>query len=113
MPHCIIEYTSDVEKDVDIKNLIDVAYDSLVESELFNNSAIKARARRIELFRSGLDRNDYIHITLRILPGRSDEQKSLASTIMLKNISPLVKSVKSLSVEVVDLHGPSYAKRLI
>ena len=75
MPHCIIEYTRGVENEIKISKLVDVAYEGVVNSGIFNSNAIKVRAIPFEFYKSGLKPNDYIHIKLRILSGRTIEQK--------------------------------------
>lgn len=112
MPHCIIEYTRDLEKTVDIKNLVDVAFESIYQSGLFKRTVIKARAYPVDYYKSGLEGDDHIHLTVKILPGRTDEQKKALTDIIIENLEPIVGNVKSTSVEVVDLHGPSYNKIL-
>ena len=67
MPHCIIEYTRNVEADINIPKLLDIAFEAVASSGHFNREAIKARAIPFDLYKSGLSRNDYIHVKLRIL----------------------------------------------
>lgn len=112
MPHCIIEYTSELEPALDIKRLVINAFDGIEQSGLFDPTAIKVRATKLDYYKSGLDRNDFIHLTVKILPGRTDEQKKLLTEKILEKVTPIVGNTKSTSVEVVDLHGPSYNKRL-
>ena len=39
MPHCIIEYTRGVENEIKISKLVDVAYEGVVNSGIFNSNA--------------------------------------------------------------------------
>lgn len=110
MPHCIIEYTRDRENKVDVANLVNTAFDAIDSSGLFASTAIKVRAIPLDHYKSGLDSDDFIHLTIKILPGRTDQMKKDLSAIVLKNIKPLVADTKSTSVEIVDLHGESYDK---
>lgn len=112
MPHCIIEYTSELEPELDIKRLVDVVFDGIEQSGLFDTTAIKVRANKLNYYKSGLDRNDFIHLTVKILPGRTDQQKLLLTESILNKIEQVVGNTKSTSIEVVDLHRPSYNKRL-
>ncbi|MDG1858498.1 MAG: 5-carboxymethyl-2-hydroxymuconate Delta-isomerase [Emcibacteraceae bacterium] len=110
MPHCIIEFTRDLENAIDMNRLVDVAFESIEKTDLFNRSAIKCRAIPLDYFKSGLERDDYIHITVKILPGRTTEQKQLLTQSVIDEVSKIVGRIQSLSVEVVDLHGESYNK---
>ena len=112
MPHCIIEYTSEIERFLDLKRLVDVTFDGIEQSGLFDKTAIKVRANKLDYYKSGLDRDDFIHLTIKILPGRTDRQKWLLTDNILDKIEQVVGNTKSTTIEVVDLHKPSYNKRL-
>jgi len=79
MPHCVIEYTKNLSPEVDVDNMVDVTFETIVQAEIFNKSAIKVRAISYDHYKSGLTKDYFIHITIRILPGRTPEQKSTLS----------------------------------
>ena len=54
-----------------------------------------------------------MHVTLRLLDGRSDEQKAMLSESVLGRIEPLLPAVASVGVEIVDMHRASYRKRVL
>ena len=112
MPHCIIEYTSELEPALDVRGLINLSFEGIDQTGLFDPTAIKVRATKLDYYKSGLDRDDFIHMTVKILPGRTDDQKKLISESILEKVEKIVGNTKSTSVEIVDLHGPSYNKRL-
>ena len=53
---------------------------------------------------------DFIHVTLKILSGRSIEQKTMLSRSVLGMLEMFVLEKASISVEVVDIERESYAK---
>jgi len=110
MPHCIIEYTRNVEDQIKISKLVEVAYEGVVSSGIFNPKAIKVRAIPFEFYKSGLERSDYIHVKLRILSGRTIEQKKEISDYMIECIKPHIGQTKSLTLEVIDMDIRSYGK---
>lgn len=110
MPHCIIEYTRDIEKKIDMKNLMDVAFEAVDSSGLFDRKAIKARTISFDQFKSGQDRNDYIHISVKILSGRTTDQKKSLSQHMVDKLAPHVGNTKSLTVDIVDMDIDTYSK---
>ncbi len=110
MPHCVIEYTRDIENDVDIKKLMEIAFDAVNGSGLFDRTAIKARAIGYDNFMSGQDRDDYIHISVKILSGRTAEQKKMLSGHVIEKLTPHVGKTKSLTVDIIDMDIDSYAK---
>ena len=112
MPHCVIEYTRDVEKDVDIKKLMETAFEAVDSSGLFDRKAIKARTIGYDNFMSGQDWDDYIHVSVKILSGRTPAQKQNLSNHMIEKLAPHVGKTKSLTVDIVDMDIDSYAKRI-
>ena len=112
MPHCIIEYTRDLESKVDIKNLIDVAFEAIEGTGLFDKTAIKGRAIAFDIYKSGQDRDDYIHVKMRILSGRTPDQKKQLSALVLNALKPHIGDTKSLTVEIIDMDIESYGKSI-
>lgn len=110
MPHCVIEYTRDVEQKIDINNLLDVAFSAVETSGQFDRAAIKARAIGFDIFKSGQSRDEYIHIKLRILSGRTPEQKKQLSDHMVEKLRSHIGNTKSLTVEIIDMDISSYGK---
>ncbi|WP_417763115.1 5-carboxymethyl-2-hydroxymuconate Delta-isomerase [Shewanella sp.] len=102
MPHVIIEYSQAVAQQVAEAELVKCAHQATEASGLFNPMAIKTRARAYEFFRLGApEADDFVHITIRLLPGRTEEQKRALSQGVYDAIAAMVEA--SLSVEVLDL----------
>ncbi len=110
MPHCIISYTRDVEQDINIKSLLDVAFGAVESAGLFDRASIKARAIGYDIYKSGQSRNDYIHIDLKILSGRTAQQKKELSDHLMNTISPHIGRTKSLTIDIIDMDIASYGK---
>ena len=53
------------------------------------------------------------HISLHLLDGRNDAQKTLLSEALLARILPLLPEVISVGVEIIDMHRTSYRKRVL
>ncbi|MGF1754062.1 5-carboxymethyl-2-hydroxymuconate isomerase [Vibrio makurazakiensis] len=111
MPHCIIEHSSSIES----ADLNQKVFLGALESNLFepDGGDIKVRSIAYENYQTGTVKEDFIHVTLRILSGRNDEDKLLLSnSVMFQLISvPLVGA--SLTVEVVDIDRNSYSKQVV
>jgi 5-carboxymethyl-2-hydroxymuconate isomerase len=110
VPHCVIEYTRNIEAEINISDLLGVAFEGVASCGHFNREAIKARAIPFDIYKSGLDRDDYIHIKLRILSGRTPEQKKQISDHMIEQLIAHVGRTKSLTVEIIDMDIGSYGK---
>ena len=83
MPHCIIEYSKELENEIDPKLMINAAHQGALASGLFEESHIKSRTILYQHYKTGTKDLRFIHITARILSGRT-----------LKG--PLIKSHKIL-----------------
>ncbi|MEZ5759332.1 MAG: 5-carboxymethyl-2-hydroxymuconate Delta-isomerase [Emcibacteraceae bacterium] len=110
MPHCVIEYTRDIEKKVDMSALLDVAFEAVLSSGHFDRASIKARAIAFDIYKSGQSRDDYIHVKLRILSGRTAEEKNFLSDHLVAALGPHIGNTKSLTVEIIDMDRGSYGK---
>ncbi|MDA7417816.1 5-carboxymethyl-2-hydroxymuconate isomerase [Xenophilus arseniciresistens] len=117
MPHIVIEHTT---------NLPPLPWDDMlaaVTSELAGSAQVedeadlKARVLHTDAFRVGLagQGRAFIHVTVRILAGRSAAQKrdfsDRVTRGMLARMPPLPAGLAAhLSVEVVDMDRESYRK---
>ncbi|MFV2032400.1 MAG: 5-carboxymethyl-2-hydroxymuconate Delta-isomerase [Gammaproteobacteria bacterium] len=113
MPHCIIEYSHEVADQVSIDDLIAAAHRGAMDSGLFDEYDIKTRAMACLHHRTGQTQDSFVHVTLRLLSGRNDQQKSLLSEKLLASIEPLLPNVASVGVEICDMHSESYRKRVL
>lgn len=117
MPHIIIEYTP---------NLTDLPFDAMLAEvtrrladspEVEDEADLKARVVRADAFRVGLadSQRGFIHVTLRILEGRTDQAKQDFSQRVADGMRAHMPVFAAgltvhLSVEVVDMHRASYRK---
>ena len=76
MPHLVIEYSEDVAQQADIDAVVAAAHDGAMDSGLFPEYDIKTRAAAYKYHRTGQTRDSFVHVSVHLLDGRSDEQKS-------------------------------------
>lgn len=110
MPHCIVEYSADFDKEFDIESLIETVHHSSLNTGLFSEQAIKCRAIAYPHYSVGAEKKHFIHVTIKILPGRTVDQKIQLGQLVQKDLSNLVNSAADISVEVIDLAGDTYFK---
>jgi 5-carboxymethyl-2-hydroxymuconate isomerase len=117
MPHIVIEYTP---------NLVDLPFDAMLAAvtrelaqspEVGDEADLKARVLRAEAFRVGLAEAGmgFIHVTVRILAGRSAAAKKDFSDRVTRGMLGCMPAMPAglsayLSVEVVDMDRDSYRK---
>lgn len=113
MPHVIIEHSEDVAGQMAIDDLIAALHEATLSSGLFPEHDIKTRAIAYRHHRTGQTRDSFVHVAVHLLDGRSDEQKCALSEAILAAIEPLLPGVASVGVEIIDIHRPSYRKRVL
>ncbi|NQY25045.1 MAG: 5-carboxymethyl-2-hydroxymuconate Delta-isomerase [Campylobacteraceae bacterium] len=110
MPHCIIEYSKDLSQNLDKKILMKNVFDACMQINLFNKKDIKVRMKSYEYFLSGGLEKNFIHINIKILSGRSIDEKKLLAQNVLKEVNNDSFSDISISVEVNDMNKEIYSK---
>lgn len=113
MPHCIIEYSSNLSPALSLEQLVESVHLGALESDLFELDDIKTRATSYEHFKLGGDTEHFIHVTVRLLSGRTQQQKNRLSQLVLKQLADLELLSISLSVEVCDINRETYAKQVL
>lgn len=111
MPHCIVEHSSTIPNE----ELNKKVFKGALESQLFeaDGSDIKVRSISYQHYQTGTKHEDFIHVTVRILSGRSDDNKKKLSQSVLSQLKTLPLSQASLTVEIVDMDRSSYSKCLV
>lgn len=116
MPHCIIEYSQALEKELSPADMIEAAHDGAVASTLFDESHIKSRALPYKDYKTGELDLRFIHITAKLISGRTIEQKlelsnciqaEFKEVISKKNLSKI-----SVTVDIRDLEKETYTKTI-
>ena len=111
MPHCIIEYSKELPKDVDIYQIMKALNEVIFASNLFDQDSIKIRSMRYEDYFLSTKYQHFIHISLRILGGRSKKQKEdLAQKVQMYLARKYSGLNISLTTEICDIDQNSYQK---
>lgn len=113
MPHCIIEYAENISKTVPVIQLMDSVYLGALASGLFGAADIKTRAVSFSDCRTENKTADFIHVTARILSGRTPEQRAILAKLILSELNKLGLTAVSLTIEVVEMERSSYAKQVL
>ena len=108
MPHCIVEHSASLDSEL----ILPLVFSGAMKSELFeiDGSDIKVRAITYHSYLTGPEKADFIHVVLKILSGRTAEQKKMLSTLVLAQLQTLKLHTCSLTVEVMDIERASYSK---
>jgi 5-carboxymethyl-2-hydroxymuconate isomerase len=119
MPHCILEASDNLLDQPDWAGLLREINGALVATGLFVAADIKSRCLRHSLFAIGDGAADQAFVTLnvQILGGRTDEVKAQLSEALLQVLTPafprtLGQMRCSLTVQITDIHRPSYRRQI-
>ena len=111
MPHITVEYTEHLS--TDIPKLLTRLHDNLASQDTVNVHAIKTRAIPVQyvIVGDGQEPDKMIHVTLKLLPGRSDDlKKTMAQGLFDEAKAETHDDRVTVTVEVAELHEPSYTK---
>ncbi|WP_215402761.1 5-carboxymethyl-2-hydroxymuconate Delta-isomerase [Vibrio gigantis] len=111
MPHCIIEHSSTI----DGQQLNQKVFLGAMESQLFSPTGedIKVRSLAYQHYQTGELKEDFVHVSVRILSGRQESDKVRLSESILNQLLTLSLSSASLTVEIIDIDRASYSKVLV
>ncbi|WP_042147023.1 5-carboxymethyl-2-hydroxymuconate Delta-isomerase [Paucisalibacillus sp. EB02] len=122
MPHITVEYTDNLRDDGDIKGLLKKINETLIaEGGTFPVGGIRSRAIELKdyVVADGTGKDDaFIHVTLKIGSGRSDEVKKSACDRLFELVENHFKEQftnrnLALSLELYEFMHPTYKKNNI
>ena len=113
MPHCIIEYSSELEPGNHPQRLLKAVHQGALDSQLFEARDIKTRAIAFAHVHFQPDSPNFVHVTVKLLAGRTPAQKRQLSAAILERLKGLELKYISLTVDIVDIDTDCYAKAVI
>lgn len=111
MPHIVIEYYT--ETDMDRQLVLRTALETAAESGVMNRADIKVRLMRAEKILLGDGRDSFMHVTISMLEGRTDEAKLGLSKAMIAALRGICPCLGAISVDVRDMNPTCYKKSLM
>jgi 5-carboxymethyl-2-hydroxymuconate isomerase len=110
MPHLIVEYSANLERDVDITHLVAAVHAAALKTGVFPIGGIRTRAERRDVYQvaDGHPDNAFIHVQARIGVGRTpDVRQKAAENIFAAVKAETAKAFASrplgLTFEVVEI----------
>lgn len=113
MPHFIIEHGNALRTSQDKTRALDLAIECGANSGVMQTEDIKARLLGYADFRAADGRTSFIHITVRLLAGRSAEQKVYLAELLRDAFDHEFPTVESISIDVSNMDPDAYKKRLL
>lgn len=118
MPHFVIEYSANLEPDIDLRAIVDAVHKSATDSGLFKIGGIRVRTLKHEIYKiaDGNPEHAFMHVRANILEGRSVEDRERLGNATVATVDALLTSAHkrrgiALSVEVSEIdHNMSFKK---
>ncbi|HHY72336.1 MAG TPA: 5-carboxymethyl-2-hydroxymuconate Delta-isomerase [Bacillus bacterium] len=110
MPHIIIEYTHNIKAEANISGLLEKVHAVIIaKSPLFPIGGLRSRAIELQDYRvaDGKEDDAFVHVTLKIGAGRSEEEKKNTCDELFEAIKAhfselFSKRYLALSMELVE-----------
>ncbi len=110
MPHIIIEYCAAKSSSPNETDLMKSAHRAAVSTDLFDENAIKVRARQFDNVLIGGMPDSFAHVTIYLIDGRDKPTKKRLAQMMLSSLEEFFPDYASISVDVRDLDKAVYTK---
>jgi 5-carboxymethyl-2-hydroxymuconate isomerase len=118
MPHFVIEYSANLDPDIDLRAVVDAVHKSAVDSGLFKIGGIRVRTLKHDIYKiaDGNPEHAFFHIRVAILEGRSAEDRERLGKATLAAADALLSNAQkkrgiALSVEIGEIdHNMSFKK---
>lgn len=117
MPHLIVEYSTNLEKRISVRDLLKHVHEAALASGVFKIGGIRTRAapRDIYIVADGDPDNAFIHVEGRIGKGRDAETRKRLAEALLEVLREQTKSVFAtsglgLTVEIRELDDAASVK---
>jgi 5-carboxymethyl-2-hydroxymuconate isomerase len=118
MPHFVIEYSANLDPDIDPRAIVEAVHKSAVDSGLFKIGGIRVRTLKHDIYKiaDGNPEHAFLHVRANILEGRSAEDRERLGNATLAAVDALLSSARkkrgiALSVEIGEIdHNMSFKK---
>jgi 5-carboxymethyl-2-hydroxymuconate isomerase len=114
LPHIVVEYSRNLEKSVDIVELLKCVHDTAIATKAFPLEALRTRAapREQYLIADGNPRNAFLAIVGRIAPGRPAQLRHELGRILFEAVQGYLSEVSrriplSITVELHEIDQTS------
>lgn len=110
MPHLTVEYSANLEKRIDVTELVRVVHEKAAASPIFPLAGIRTRAERRDIYRiaDGHPDNVFIHIVVRMAHGRELSVREAFGKALLASVADFLKKADvrdrlALSLEIQEI----------
>ncbi len=107
-----MEYSNSAEERLNIQGLLEDLHQVVIDCDLFLTKDVKSRAIRIDYWFIGdkEDMADFIHLTVELLAGRTEEQRKQLSGELIRVLAEQASHISSLTINVREMDNESFQK---
>jgi len=110
MPHCVVEYSESLFDTIEIEQLLSTVHIAIKQTQLFDEKTIKIRAIPYSHYLIANQHRSFIAMTIKILAGRTEQQKRLLAEAVLAELTEMKLDCYSITVEVIEIQAGTYFK---
>jgi 5-carboxymethyl-2-hydroxymuconate isomerase len=114
MPHIVVEYSTNLDKRLDMPRLVRDVHEAVLASKVFEIGAVRTRAapRDLYVIADGDPDHGFIHVEMSIAPGRDDATRMRVSQAVLDALAKATHAVYArhglgLSVNIRQIDNAS------
>lgn len=114
MPHFVIECSKKIADIGSPENILREVYDCANSSNLFAKEGlggVKVRINSYNHFLTVGTKDDFIHVFGYIMEGRTIEQKSLLSKLIVSKLKSMFPDVSIISMNIQEFEKSTYSNR--
>lgn len=96
MPHIWVEYSANIEKEIDVPQLLETVQKALIDDgSVFPFAGARTRGVRVDnyLIVDGHPDNAFVHVLLRIAAGRSEADRKAAGDRVFSNVKDYLSQI--------------------
>jgi 5-carboxymethyl-2-hydroxymuconate isomerase len=113
MPHFIVDCSEEILVSHSVETILKYLHQVANNTKLFDESDIKVRINPFKTFLVGNKKQPFIHVFAHIMEGRTEEEKTNLSTLMVKRLSMMFPVVEHISMNIVDFNKTGYVNLVL
>ncbi len=113
MPHFVIEHGHALKNESDMADAMQIVLDCGANSGFIKREDCKVRLVRYTHALFGDGRTSFLHVTAKLLTGRTDAQKEALAISIRDALDAKFSTIESISIDIRDMNPSCYKKRLV
>jgi len=114
MPHIIAEYAASIANHHDLDALCKELFDAAMTTSAFDTPEdIKVRMLPASHWFQQIENPSFVHITVRLIAGRTKDQKKEVTEKILQAAANRLTDVGSISVDIKEIERATYRRRTL